>query len=85
MKNTAPTFIMVAGFIVLVVLWMIFAAVSAVFDLITTQPFLLGFGAGVGASALVGHRILLRNRQLERRNREMEEVLDRFIQAEPAG
>jgi hypothetical protein len=84
MKNAAPIFIMVGGFIVLTVLWMVFKAVGAVFELMLTQPFLLGFGAGVGAAALVGHRVILRNRELERRNREMEAVLDRFIEAEPA-
>ena len=85
MKNAAPLLIIVTGFIVLTLLWGIFRAVGAVFDLIVSQPFLLGVGAGVGGSVLVGHRLLLRLYQLERRNREMEEALDRFIFPETAG
>lgn len=85
MRNALSTLILVAGLIAVVLIWGVFTAVGAMFGLLATQPFLLGLAAGIGGSAFVGRRLLRRLYQLERRNRELERALDRFIYPELAG
>lgn len=84
-RNALSTLIVVAGLIAVVLIWGLFTAVGAVFGLLATQPFLLGLAAGVGGSVVVGRRMLRRLYQLERRNRELEQALDRLIYPELAG
>ena len=85
MRNALSTLILVAGLFAIAILWGLFTAVGAVFGLLASQPFLLGLVAGVGGSVVVGRRILRRLYQLERRNRELEQALDRLIYPEMAG
>lgn len=84
MRNLLSTLVLVAGLIAVVLIWGLFTAVGAIFGLLLSQPFLLGLAAGIGGSAVVGRRLLRRLYQLERRNRELEQALDRLIYPELA-
>ena len=82
--NTSQLIVIFIGVLLLILVSAVIGAIGALFTLFTTWPFLAGLAAGVGGSALVGHRVLLRNRELEAQKRLLEQTVDDFLRQEGA-
>ncbi len=82
--KTSQLIVIFVGIVVLMLVSALIGAIGALFTLFTTWPFLAGLAAGVGGSALIGHRVLLRNRELEAQKRLLEQTVDNFLRQEGA-
>lgn len=82
--RTSQLIVMFVGVLLLMLVYAVIGAIGTLFALFSAWPFLAGLAAGVGVSALVGQRILLRNRELEGQKRLLEETVDNFLRQEGA-
>jgi pilus assembly protein TadC len=82
--KTLPLIVIFVGLFALVLLYAVIGAVRGLFTLMAAGPFWAGLAAGIAISALIGYRIILRNRQLEAEKQQLEQAVDSFLQKEGA-